>query len=235
MLRCQLELTQHEGAVFITLTYDEKFLPPTLVKRDLQLWLKRLRKSFGPTRSVRFFASGEYGTKKKRPHYHVILYGATLEDEQLIRQSWGQGITTITKITNRRIAYCAGYTTKKLDDERHSKHERVDPDTGECYTWQPPFIQMSRRPGIGGWARQHTHSWRDTAILDGRKIPVPRFLHDAWLQTATPEQIEKLEAEKNKNKKMKLTNGQALTLEMLRANEKIANAKHTESQRNRPL
>ncbi|MBR3287738.1 MAG: hypothetical protein IKI72_07975 [Bacteroidales bacterium] len=46
-------------------------------KRDIQLFLKRLRK-YVSTRfsssACRFFAIGEYGPRSLRPHYHIILF-----------------------------------------------------------------------------------------------------------------------------------------------------------------
>ena len=51
-----------------------------LVYRDLQLFLKRLRKSLsknGTTKNFKwkFSAVGEYGTRTKRPHFHLLFYG----------------------------------------------------------------------------------------------------------------------------------------------------------------
>lgn len=51
----------------------------TLYKRDIQLFMKRLRKEFAG-RTLRFFCSGEYGDRTKRPHYHMILYGISVDD-----------------------------------------------------------------------------------------------------------------------------------------------------------
>ena len=195
-LRCTLENQLHQHAAFTTLTYDEKHLPPTLRKRDLQLWLKRFREALGPTRPIRFFASGEYGEQSKRPHYHALLFGAAPADYELIKRTWKMGHTHTVPITPAAINYVAGYTTKKLTDKDEGRRERVDPETGEVYEWQPPFIQMSRRPGIGGHARQHTASWRSYAINNGVKTAVPRFLHEAWKQQATEEQREQLAKER---------------------------------------
>jgi hypothetical protein len=44
------------------------------VKRDLQLFFKRLRKAY-PDVKLRYFACGKYGEQFARPHYHVILFG----------------------------------------------------------------------------------------------------------------------------------------------------------------
>lgn len=219
-LRCHLEGQQHRHTVFVTLTYDEQRLPPTLQKRDLQLWLKRFRKELGPARPIRFFASGEYGEQFHRPHYHALVYGASQEDRRIVEKTWGMGRTSCEQVTAERIAYCAGYTQNKIADTPHTAHDRVDPDTGELYRWQPPFIQMSRRPGIGGQARKHTQSWEHYAIHNGSKMRVPRFYHEAWKAHATEEQVAA-----NKIQRKQKAQEQVMTLKMLAANEAIAVAK----------
>lgn len=194
-LRCHLELQQHRSAVFTTLTYDEENRPPTLTKRHLQLFLKRFRKAMGANRPVRFFASGEYGETTNRPHYHAILYGPGMGDKKEIERSWGHGYADVQPISAQRIAYCAGYVQKKLSPWQGST-EYVD-QWGELHTWQPPFALMSRRPGIGGHARKWVNSWRIHAIYNGQRLPVPRFLHNAWKAIATDEEIENLIYEKS--------------------------------------
>lgn len=198
-LRCHLELQQHRSAAFSTLTYDNEHVPPTLEKRHLSLAIKRLRKKMGAARPLRFFACGEYGEQSGRPHYHAILYGISERDKDLIEDAWGLGHTRTEALTPARIAYAAGYSAKKIGDDFYARsHERIDLDTGEVYTWQPPFIQMSRRPGIGGEARQFTQSWRLYAVHNGTRMPVPRFLHEAWKKTATEEELEQLIYEKSR-------------------------------------
>lgn len=217
-LRCTLELQQHDSAVFTTLTYSDENLPVTLEKRHVQLWLKRLRKSIH--RPIRFFASGEYGERTQRPHYHALVYGLTNEEGPQISETWGLGQCRTYPITPATIAYVAGYTSKKIGFKQRARPEQVDPDTGEVYTWQPPFIQMSRKPGIGGHARQWPESWRLYAVLNGSIMPVPRYLHDAWKKQATPEQQEELLYEKSK-----LALNRDTTERTLEAKEKIAVAK----------
>lgn len=67
---------------FLSLTYSDEFLPAgnTLVKRDLQLFMKRLRKERGD--GVRFIACGEYGDTTLRPHYHIILFNVGFSDKR---------------------------------------------------------------------------------------------------------------------------------------------------------
>ncbi|QCQ85143.1 replication initiator protein [Blackfly microvirus SF02] len=228
-LRCHLELQDHEHTVFATLTYSPQWLPPTLQKRDLQRFLKKLRKRMGPTRHIRFFACGEYGTQNARPHYHIIIFGLGEAEAEKINKAWGLGHTDVKAATPKNIAYTTRYTAKKLGDDQYCKREYVDPETGEVFEWQPPFLQMSRKPGIGGNARKHTASWKEYAIMNGVKQPVPRYYHAAWKATATDEQIAQL-AEKRK-----LTPKQIVTLQMLEAQEKIIEARQDISAAKRKL
>lgn len=234
-LRCQLELQQHPSAVFTTLTYDEANRPPTLDRHELSDFIKRYRRNLDRQKSaqpirIRFFASGEYGEKNARPHYHAIIFGANKYHDGLIDRSWGKGFTRTEAVTPARIAYTAGYVTKKIGFKLEPK-ERVDAETGELYTWQPPFIQMSRNPGIGGEARTHTQSWRTHAVFDGVPMKTPRFYHEAWKRTATAAMLEQLEYEREKY----LQTREPITQAQRVASERIAAAKREESSRARKL
>lgn len=197
-LRCTLELQQHDAAAFTTLTYDDKNLPGTLSKRDLQLFLKRARKNLSNNRRIRFFACGEYGEQNGRPHYHALLYGLSDRDRDYVHDMWGKGLSYTVNATPATIAYTAGYTAKKINWQQDTRdRSTVDPDTGVVtHRHQPPFTQMSRRPGIGGHARQWVNSWRLFAVNNGKTMPVPRFLHQAWKDQATPSELESLFYEK---------------------------------------
>lgn len=220
-LRCHLELVDHDHAAFTTLTYSDEHLPPTLRKRHLQLFLKRLRRS-KPARRIRFFAAGEYGEQNQRPHYHAILYGIghAPRDHLYIEDAWGQGYCHTVAATPANIAYTAGYTAKKTGWARDAaERDIVDAETGEVLPekWQPPFIQMSRNPGIGATAKQHINSWREYAIHNGTAQPVPHYLHTAWKNQATQQQKEELEYQKHKK-----TLTRDNTTRHLQAQEKIA-------------
>lgn len=220
-LRCHLELQDHPSAVFTTLTYDSRSLPATLQKHHLAGFLKRLRKK--KRGGIRFFAAGEYGERTNRPHYHAILYGCSEADRQAIADAWGMGIARTDPITPQRIAYCAGYCNKKVGYRYTQHEERVDPSTGEVYQWQPPFRQMSRRPGIGANARQWPQSWRLFGVHNGVRLPVPRYLHQAWQDIATNLQTEDLDYEKSQ---LKLSRNRELTPASLASAELLAQARH---------
>ena len=86
-VRCVHENKMHDVSSFVTLTYDNDYLPSggTLVKRDLQLFMKRLRRS--RDEKIRFYACGEYGDATQRPHYHLLLFGCGFSDQRLRSRS----------------------------------------------------------------------------------------------------------------------------------------------------
>lgn len=223
-LRCYLELQSHDAAVFTTLTYAPDQVPPSLQKDHLSAFLKRLRAR--KRGGLRFFASGEYGEQTSRPHYHAILYGCSERDAGTIEEAWGKGFTRTESVTPARIAYVAGYCQKKIGWRMDARAEIVDPETGEVLqeAWTPPFIQMSRRPGIGANARQFADSWRLFAVHNGRLQGVPRFLHQAWANNATDEQLEDLQYQKSQ---LQLAAQRNLSANALHAKEKAAEAKHS--------
>lgn len=64
--------------LFLTLTYNDAHKPHCgVIKRDVQLFLKRLRRNLdklGIVHNIRYFACAEYGKNTHRPHYHLILW-----------------------------------------------------------------------------------------------------------------------------------------------------------------
>lgn len=183
--RLMLEKEYHDSSYFVTLTYNDEHVPKsyyadpdtglahpslTLSKRDLQLFMKRLRAAF-PNDKIRFYACGEYGPQTWRPHYHMILFGIHLNDLQLKRQdvnghvnawfspslqaAWSLrpfgnhspildslGDVECSDVTWSACNYVARYILKK----------QLGPSGREFYdTYNilPPFTVMSRKPGIG--------------------------------------------------------------------------------------
>lgn len=170
-LRLNYEARLHCGSKFITLTYADNELTwnsgqPQLVKRDLQLFFKRLRKK---GYKLRYFAVGEYGSKTFRPHYHVIVFGSI--PDQVLNKAWGKGHVHIGKVTAASVMYCCGYVVngKSWQMKRHRLK---------------PFALMSRRPGLGhnylsgemiAW---HKSDRKNYAILHGQKRHLPRYYKD---------------------------------------------------------
>ena len=87
-IRITHEAQLYERNCFLTLTYSDEHLPRygQLVKADLQKFFKRLRHVTGP---FRYVAAGEYGDRKRRPHFHVAMFGV---DFALDRIPYGAGV-----------------------------------------------------------------------------------------------------------------------------------------------
>ena len=62
-------------------------------KRDVQLFMKRLRKKYEDYK-MRYFVTSEYGAKNGRPHYHMILFGFPFTGKMagdLLAECWQNG------------------------------------------------------------------------------------------------------------------------------------------------
>lgn len=156
--RIMLESNLHTDNAFVTLTYSDENLPKdgSLVPRDVQTFLKRLRKAVQPAR-LRFFCVGEYGDRTSRPHYHIALFGyptchrgrtdhrrnSCCPSCDLLRSQWPHGGIDLGRLEPESAAYVAGYVTKKLTNKDDEYAANI---LGERY---PEFARMSNRPGIG--------------------------------------------------------------------------------------
>jgi len=84
---------------FITLTFNDKFVPKSLDHRFWQLFMKRFRKricfkvpkglgkadrkAYLKRYGISFFMSGEYGSLNLRPHFHACLFNYDFPDKVL--------------------------------------------------------------------------------------------------------------------------------------------------------
>lgn len=166
-----LEASCYAENCFLTLTYAEN--PVDLVPKDLQDFMKRLRRALEP-RKVRFFACGEYGSKGARPHYHVVLFGYRPSDlkyfferngnkiykSAFIAERWTHGFVTVGDVTLDSAKYVAKYL-QKLDKRPHNV---------------PPFTRMSLRPGIGLPALDPESVLQtDKVYVSGKAFKTPRY------------------------------------------------------------
>lgn len=154
---------------FVTLTFSEENImkpsrltlkgSPTLNPTDLRDWLKRFRFKISPS-NVRFFAVGEYGDNRGRPHYHAALFnwkgclrgrtkrviGTSRSDWRnccpncrLLGETWGLGDVEAGELNIRTATYIAEYAVKKM----------TKADDPRLYGRHPEFTRMSLKPGIG--------------------------------------------------------------------------------------
>lgn len=211
-------------AYFITLTYDPETLPhnkygePTLFKRDLQKFWKRLREkqvakhykngnfkskkearehlsNFAP---IKYYSVGEYGSKGQRPHYHAIVYNVIHSVEQEIESLWGMGMVDVQPVNPHAIHYVTGYVMQK--DSYPSNSVR-------------PYNAMSN--GLGQRymqnAEYHTSNKSLTVrAADGSKQKLPRYYREKmFTKEQTHDLVEELLP--------KLTAAQQIKIARLRA------------------
>lgn len=262
--RCMLELQSHDSAYFVTLTYDDAHLPHssyvdeetgevlpsfTLVKRDFQLFMKRLRKRF-PDDNIRFFACGEYGDKTFRPHYHAIIFGLHLDDlvfykhldrgynyynSKSLQDCWSVrengelvpiGFAVVANVTWETCAYTARYVMKKLKGKEAEFYER--------FAIYPEFTLMSRRPGIGrGFFDGHPGIFETSFITvgtekGGLKFKPPRY-YDKLFDLQYPDEMKEIKEQRrrlaNEVVRSKLENTTNSYLELLAVEERNQKAK----------
>lgn len=171
----------------LSLTYDNAHLPvdASVSRRDLQLFLKRLRKHIEPVK-IRYFGCGEYGTFNGRPHYHLVLIGWQPDDLVFVKRSkkntilyrskiienlWSLGICAVSDVTADSVRYSAKYLQKLYFNETSGK--------------TPPFLAMSTHPGFGAFeALDRVKS--DSIYVKGVRKKVPRY----YLKVAEREGVD---------------------------------------------
>ena len=193
------EASAWESSIFVTLTYSEEELPQDKLvsKRDLQLFLKRLRKSY-PT-PLKYYASGEYGEKTDRPHYHLIIFGMKLTDEHYIETAWNKGRIDVGTVTIESCRYVASYIQKKLYKQPKEKNSTV-------------FSLQSQGLGLT-WAKDNQKQLQQQEKTTHQGIPmgIPRYYVkklELDLSKSQDERNKKVDEElrqyKNKNKDVEL-------------------------------
>lgn len=194
---CELQMQRQAGLAswFFTLTFDDQHIPADLniSLRDVQLFMMRLRKHFGP--GIRVQYCGEYGGQTMRPHYHLTLWGLVLDDcvqigrsrtgeatftSAVVARLWGRGQVLIGEANSHTIGYVAGHQLKDLTG-RHQpdgSYVLLEPSTGELRARTAPFRHQSLKPGIGAsWFDKYHMDFfaRGWLMRDGRKEFPPSY------------------------------------------------------------
>lgn len=197
----------------------------TLFPVDVQLFLKRLRRhlEYVPkgcsvkngkvfdrdgnfvrdhNSHLRYYAVGEYGTRTKRPHYHIMIFGWIPSDCEFFKtiknnlyytspqlsKLWRYGYHTIGSVTPAVAKYCARYVTKKYARLNSKSATNVIPeftlqsvrDGGIGATWFDEFGEHACRTG------------RANVMVDNRVIgySVPSYYYSRLRKTNLPLWLE---------------------------------------------
>lgn len=170
------------SSLFVTLTYDDVNIPysgllPTLSKRDVQLFIKRLRKRF-PEHHIKYFLCGEYGSHTARPHYHAIIFDLPLCGNFVeyyhkeLQKLWPQGFVQCSNVNINRIGYVSKYILKSDNDKKFFQTHDIT----------PPFMLSSRRPAIGAAIADKIKDYLspDMSCIHyrGQTFLIPRYVKD---------------------------------------------------------
>lgn len=182
--------------LFITLTYNDAHVPlgedeygnieTVLVKSDFQRFMKRFRRYNSElTKDCRYFAIGEYGSRKNRCHFHAVLVLPNITSLDLInrprlvmrklhdivKKSWtinGEeiGFVKVNRCEEHQIQYVCKYLNK-LDARPHLVK---------------PFRLMSRSIGLNFLSSQMVNYYLttfDRTVVNGKaRINLPRYYRD---------------------------------------------------------
>lgn len=161
----------------------------TLYKRDVQLFMKRLRKHDGG-KNIRYYAVGEYGSSRYygRPHYHLIIYnlrssskwigrspkGSDLYDVASVTKAWELGNASCGRVSEASCGYTLKYLSKPKTVPKHSNDDRCR-----------EFSLMSKRlganyltPQMVDWHKADLKERMYVPLPDGKKIAMPRYFKD---------------------------------------------------------
>lgn len=162
---------------YVTLTYgrdehgnEDHLRAAILTYSDVQKYLKKIRYSYG---KFRYFVVGEYGKKRGRAHWHLILYaqneipGIVLNDKFYQDKKWTHGTSLWKKFQTHHAYYCGKYVFKDYkDDLQVSKHEMSKiPPLGDAY-----FKKLARKYVDNGLAPQDNfYRFREIRERNGKE------------------------------------------------------------------
>lgn len=213
LFRFEQEMKISYNPLFITLTYNDDNLlytdtgKTTLYKRDVQLFVKRLRKTWDKTSplKLKYFAVGEYGTKRNRPHYHMILFNLDTNNAyEIINQSWNKGFVDVSKITDlKAVAYTLKYITTKpmqqKDNSREKEFSLCSQGIGKNYL-TPQIIKY----------HQQSINKCFVQLQSGSKISIPKYFKEKIYDETTRKKVTTYNQERAKS---------ALSLKISKYNE----------------
>lgn len=197
-VRMMHEAEMHPYNCFLTLTYSNLTVPQDygLCIPHVQRFMKRYRKHVHTTYKkgrIKFYAAGEYGDTKGRPHYHLCIFGHDFPDkkpsfknergEQLytsdqLDELWSEkgvnlGGASVGALTFDSAAYVARYCMKKVNGPKADDHyARVSPIDGQAYNVQPEFATQSNGLGLT-WFKKYRGDVFPSGFIVANGVPQP--------------------------------------------------------------
>lgn len=165
------------SSLFVNITYDNFNIPltpkgkPTLDKKAIPLFMKRLRKLTPKGVRLKYYYCGEYGTNTKRPHYHMILFNSNADNVQKAWMKDGKSMGNIVfgKVTPQSCKYVLKYIQKQQNigiydyDDREREFSSMSKGIGEAYL----------TPAVIKWHKNNNALY--VVNKGGRKQSMPRY------------------------------------------------------------
>lgn len=133
--RCIAESKFAKKTYAVTLTYDgdQGVNAVTLIYKDVQDFLKRLRKKY----KCRYIVTGEYGSAKGRSHWHIILFfqdnwPEVTSNKRVDWKYWKHGFSYFQEPDWKGFEYCLKYVLKDQTSRQSDSH-----------------LAMSKKPPLG--------------------------------------------------------------------------------------
>lgn len=171
--------TQQYPGWFLTLTYDERHVGRTasgrltLRFRDVQLYLKKLRKA---KYYAKYVCVGEYGSQTKRPHYHMLLW--TDCPAHKLDSFW-----TSSKDGSKMGSFHIGALT--MASAMYTLKYIIQPKQKAENGVEKTRAQFSKGIGLAYLTRAvydyHTFDYDDPnfiGVVDGKEVALPRYFRN---------------------------------------------------------
>lgn len=211
VFRLEQQLKVASSAEFLTLTYGTSHLPfsekglPTLSKRDVQLFMKRLRKL--NDEKLSYYLVGEYGGKTQRPHYHILLFNHQVGT---VEKAWQLGEVHHGETEIRSIRYTLKYLHKvgtvgaTPGDDRQKEFQHMSKGIGANYLTEENVkfhtgdVNVEDKyylPGVAGQKTPMPRYYRDKIYNESQK-----FIIANHFQKEQEKKDEKITVTKIRNK-----------------------------------
>lgn len=203
----QIDFDFATGEVF-EITED---IATNLVPEHFTKFMKDLRAYYSyhfNHENIRFYGCGEYGDNTRRSHFHILCFnlpipdlmylknsnsGSNLYCSKIIEDIWNKGFVVIGDVSFQSCAYVARYIMKK----QTGKNSVFYTDRGLT----PPFVRMSRRPGIGfevyNEKKDKFYRFDELILTDSKGLPLkvkPPKYFDRLYEIDNPQRLEEVKA-----------------------------------------
>ena len=156
---------------------------------------KESKKEINEKIAIGFFVTGEYGERRKRKHWHALIFnwrpddceykysndrGDKVYSSKQLDDLWTFGITEVGSVTFESAGYCARYAAKKLVHGKDQDHN------------YDPISKKSSKHAIGKrWLEKYHDDLFNYGqlIVNGRPAgSIPRY-YEKWLAKHHPEKF----------------------------------------------